>query len=241
MQKHMRQQFEQFQHGLVSAFEQSAKLAGPMLRTNEVMVDGFSQLLKDQVEFGQSCMAIGHRQMTAFMRASGPAALRASRDAASDYYAAASKYGEAMRSNAVQTHHRLMAIGDAATHTPAPATAQADSPAVKTATVTTQAGHATASKESAATTNRKSPQQAKPKTAPKAAGKTTRKPTTKTADKTAKRKTPTKTAATAKTAAPVAGKKAVDTSTNAPTKAAKNSDAPAKAKNNTTAKRSSDG
>src|SRR5699024_6107956 len=94
MQKHMRQQFEQFQHGLVSAFEQSAKLAGPMLRTNEVMVDGFSQLLKDQAEFGQSCMAIGHRQMTAFMRASGPAALRASRDAASDYYAAASKYGK---------------------------------------------------------------------------------------------------------------------------------------------------
>src|SRR5699024_4295553 len=150
---------------------QSSKLVEPMLRTNKVMLDGFSQLLKDQFEFGQSCMAIGRRQMTAFIQEPGPAALRASRDAAGDYYAAARKYGEAVRGNAVQTHNRPRVTGHevvhaatdsrwqqaATAHTQTSTAAQADSAAETTATA--QAGRTTASKVSAktATASRKLP------------------------------------------------------------------------------------
>lgn len=117
MKDQMEKQFEQFQRGLTSALEGSSKMTGPVLRTNEVMVDSFNQLIKAQLEFSRSCMDIGRKQMESVTKEQDFTALFSDQGAATDYYAAVSKYGEAVRENAEKTQDRIETIGREMTDT----------------------------------------------------------------------------------------------------------------------------
>jgi hypothetical protein len=114
MEEQFQQQYEQFQNGFKSVFEAGQKMSEPALRGSEVAIDSLNQLVKDQFEFGRSCMQIGQKQMEALQSADGMSALYDT-NAPSEYYNAAQRYGEAVRKNAEQTCDRMMTLGREAT------------------------------------------------------------------------------------------------------------------------------
>jgi hypothetical protein len=117
MEDQMRQQFEQFQRGLTSVFGIGPKMADPALRSNEVLADSLGKLARDQIELGCSWLDIGRRQMASLAQSKDVTALFRDQDTPSEYYTAATQYGEAVRQNMENTRERLTAIGREATDT----------------------------------------------------------------------------------------------------------------------------
>jgi len=122
MEEQVKEQFEKFQNGWTAAVDAGAKTA---LSNNEVVMNSFSQLLKDQVEFGRACMDIGRKQVESLSKDSDLTALFSDQGAPADYYAAATKYGEALRDNATNTFSRMATINREAADTLAKAFTQA--------------------------------------------------------------------------------------------------------------------
>src|SRR5699024_3627377 len=97
-----------------AAIDAGAKTA---LSNSEVVMDSFSQLLKDQVEFGRACMDIGRKQMESLAKNNDLTALFSDQDAPADYYTAATKYGEALRDNTANAFSRMTSINREAADT----------------------------------------------------------------------------------------------------------------------------
>lgn len=110
MEEQMKQQFEQFQNGLTAVIEAGSKMAGPVLRSNEVLIDSFGQFVKDQSEFGRTSLKIGQKQAESLTKQGDVTALFGQQDAWSDQYKAATQYGEAVRKNAENAYERLISI-----------------------------------------------------------------------------------------------------------------------------------
>lgn len=111
MEEQIKEHFEKFQNGLMSAFDTGSKMAEPAMRGNEVVVDSVAQLVKDQVAFSRSCLDIGFRQVETLATDKDAAALWGDSNAPADYYKAVTQYGEALRRNAGNTGERLIGIG----------------------------------------------------------------------------------------------------------------------------------
>lgn len=121
MEEQMKEQFAKFQNGMASAASAGSKTA---LRSNAVLMDSFGQLLKDQVAFGRTCMDIGRKQMETLSKDNDVTALFSDKGVSTDYYAAASKYGEALRKNSEDTFKRMTTVSREATDTFAKACVQ---------------------------------------------------------------------------------------------------------------------
>lgn len=107
MEEQVKEQFEKFQNGWTAAVDTGSKTA---LASNEVVLDSFGQLLKDQAEFGRAWMDISRKQAETLANDKDVAALFSDKGAPADYYAAAAKYGEALRKNATDAFARMTTI-----------------------------------------------------------------------------------------------------------------------------------
>src|SRR5699024_3039894 len=107
MEEQVKEQFEKFQNGWTAAVDTGAKAA---LSNNEVVMNSFSQLLKDQVEFGRACTDIGRKQLESLSQNNDLTTVFSDQGAPADYYAAATKYGEALRDNATNAFSRIATI-----------------------------------------------------------------------------------------------------------------------------------
>lgn len=114
MEEQVKEQFEKFQNGWTAAIDASSKTA---LAGNEVVLDSFGQLLKDQAEFGRVWMNIGRKQAESLAADKDVTALFNDTGAPADYYAAATQYGEALRKNATDVFTRMTAINREAADT----------------------------------------------------------------------------------------------------------------------------
>lgn len=114
MEEQVKDQFEKFQNGWTAAIDAGSKAA---LRSNEVVMDSFGQLLRDQAEFGRTCMDIGRKQIESLSSEQDATTLFSDKGAPANYYAAATKYGEALRKNATDAFTRVSAINREAADT----------------------------------------------------------------------------------------------------------------------------
>ena len=117
MDKQVEKQFEQFQDGFKSFFEAGQKMMAPAFQGGEVAIESLHKAAEDQIQFGRSCLDISRKQAESLKSAKDATEAFRGTEAWSDFYSAATTYGEALRKNAEQTRDRLLKVGREATET----------------------------------------------------------------------------------------------------------------------------